>query len=282
MRSENRAAPSTVMRGVAIMLLCGLMTACGRRAVTGPLAPPSGEVWVEVADVGYDKQLASHFVQLDDRAKQRSLQIAIGDEPARAILLELRGLTAPRPLTNQLLGTVLARTGNAVDRVEITQVHDEIYYAKIILDHGRYAFDSRPSDAIALAMTVNAPIYVASELMNPTNFTADAAATPIVATKLGMTVQELTPDLASYFGIAAGGGVVIADIDDEARAAGLERGDILVAVNEKTIRNSDDFAHVVSAVGARVAVTVRRGKTMQTIVIGPLVGEGAAHQAIGK
>jgi uncharacterized protein len=266
-----------VIRGVAIMLACGLMTACGRRTGTSPLAPPSGEVRVEVADVGYDKQSASHYVQLGDRAKQRSLEIAIGDEPARAILLELRGLRSPRPLTNQLLGAVLTRTGNDVDRVEITQVRDEIYYAKIILDHGRYALDSRPSDAIALAMTVNAPIFVANELMHPTSPTVDAAAAPIVATKLGLTVQELTPDLASYFGVTIGGGVVIADIDDEPRVAGLERGDILVAVNGKTIRTPDDFAHIISATGARTAVTVRRGKTTRTIMIDPSVTAGAAH-----
>ena len=161
-------------------------------------------------------------------------------------------------------------------------MHDEIYYAKIILDHGRYALDSRPSDAIALAMTVNAPIFVASELMHPTSPTVDAAAAPIVATNLGMTVQELTPDLARYFGVAIGGGVVIADIDDEARDAGLERGDILVAVNGRTIRTSDDFAHTTGAAGARIAVTVRRGKTTQTIMLDPSITAGAAHQAIGK
>jgi len=277
MRSVIHETPSNVIWGVAIMLSFGLLTACGHRGATSTLAAPSGEVRVEVADVGYDKQSASHYVQLADSAKQRSLQIAIGDEPARAILLELRGLRSPRPLTNQLLGTVLARTGNAVDRVEITQVHDEIYYAKIILDHGRYALDSRPSDAIALAMTVNAPIYVANELMHPASPAADAAAAPNVATKLGMTVQELTPDLANYFGIAIGGGVVIADIGEEARNAGLERGDILVAVNGKTIRSSDDFAHITSAAGARIAVTVRRGKTTQTIVIDPSVTTGAAR-----
>jgi uncharacterized protein len=276
MRSVIREAPLIVMRGVALMLGFGLIAACGRGAATSTLSPPSGEVRVEVADVGYDKQSASHYVQLDDRAKQRSLQIAIGDEPARAITLELRGLQSPRPLTNQLLGTVLARTGNAVDRVEITQVRDEIYYARIILDHGRYALDSRPSDAIALAMTVNAPIYVASELMHPVSTTADAAA-PIVATNLGVTVQELTPDLASYFGIATGGGVVIADFNDEARNAGLQRGDILVAVNGQTIRTPDDFAHRAIAAGARIAMTVRRGKTTQTIMITPSVTTGASR-----
>jgi bifunctional DNase/RNase len=274
MRSVIREASSIVMRGVALMLVSGLIAACGRSASTGPLSPPSGEIRVEVTDIGYDKESASHYVQLDDRAKQHSLQIAIGDEPARAITLELRGLQSPRPLTNQLLGTMLARTGNAVDRVEITQVRDEIYYAKIMLDHDRYALDSRPSDAIALAMTVNAPIYVARELMHPASSTADAAA-PIVATNLGVTVQELTPDLASYFGIAIG--VVIADFDDEALDAGLQRGDILVAVNGQTIRTPDDFARTTIAAGSRIAITVRRGKTTQTIMIAPSVTTGASR-----
>lgn len=277
MRSVIREARPIVMRGVRLMLLSVLIAACGRSAATSPHGPPSGAVRVEVTDIGYDKQLASHYVQLDDRAKQRSLQIAIGDEPARAITLELRGLQSPRPLANQLLGTVLARTGNTVDRVEITQVRDETYYARIILDHGRYALDSRPSDAIALAITVNAPIYVASELMHKMSATAAAAAAPIVATKLGVTVQELTPDLASYFGIATGGGVVIADFNDKARDAGLQRGDILVAVNGQTIRTPDDFAHTTIVAGARIAMTVRRGKATQTITIAPSVTTGASR-----
>ena len=277
MRSVIREARPIVMRGVRLMLLSVLIAACGRSAATSPHGPPSDAVRVEVADIGYDKQLASHYVQLDDRAKQRSLQIAIGDEPARAITLELRGLQSPRPLANQLLGTVLARTGNTVDRVEITQVRDETYYARIILDHGRYALDSRPSDAIALAITVNAPIYVASKLMHKMSATAAAAAAPIVATKLGVTVQELTPDLASYFGIATGGGVVIADFNDMARDAGLQRGDILVAVNGQTIRTPDDFAHTTIVAGARIAMTVRRGKATQTITIAPSVTTGASR-----
>ncbi len=277
MRSVIREGPSIVMRGVRLMLVSGLIAACGRGAAMIPLSPPSGEVRVEVADVGYDKQSTAHYVQLEDRAKQRALQIAVGDEPARAITLELRGLQSPRPLTNQLLGTVLARTGNAVDRVEITEVRDEIYYARIILDHGRYALDSRPSDAIALAMTVNAPIYVASELMHPMSATAGAATAPIVATKLGVTVQELTPDLANYFGIAIGTGAVIADFTDEAGKSGLQRGDILVAVNGRTIRTPDNFAHTTIAPGARIGMTVRRGKATQTITIAPSVTTGASR-----
>ncbi|MEA2649449.1 MAG: uncharacterized protein QOG61_1884 [Candidatus Binataceae bacterium] len=258
-----------------LMLVFGLVAACGRRAATSPLSPPSGEVRVEVTEVGYDKQSASHYVQLDDRAQQRSLQIAIGDDPARAITLELSGVKSPRPLTNQLLGAVLARTGNAVDRVEITQVRDEIYYAKIILDHGRYALDSRPSDAIALAMTVNAPIYVATELMHTMSATSDAVAAPIVATNLGVTVQALTPDLANYLGIATG--AVIADFSDEAGKSGLQRGDVLVEVDGHTIRTPDDFTRITVATGSQIAMTVRRGKTRQTITIGPAVTGGTSR-----
>lgn len=276
MRSVIRDAPSILIRVVIFTLAFSLIAACERSAAISPLSPPSGELRVEVSDVGYDKESASHYVKLDDRANQSTLQIAIGDEPARAITLELRGIQAPRPLTNRLIGTMLARTGNSVDRVEITQVRDEIYYAKITLDHGRYALDSRPSDAIALAMTVNAPIYVARELMHPASMIADAGA-PIVATNFGVTVQELTSDLGSYFGITAGGGVVIADLDDQALDAGLQRGDILVAVNGQTIRSPDDFARKSDAAGSRIAITVRHGKTTQTIIVAPPIATGASR-----
>ena len=274
MQPVLRAAQSIAILGVALMLACGLLTACSGGSAA---SPPSGEVRVEVTDVGYDQQSASHYVQLDDRAKQRSLQITIGDDEARTITLELRGLKSARPLTNELLRTVIARTGNAVDRVEVTEVRAEIYYARIILDHGRYALDSRPSDAIALAMGLNAPIYVAGDLMRSVSSSSNAVSAPLTATNFGVTVQELTPDLASYFGVEPGGGVVIADFDGEAGKTGLQRGDILVEAGQRAIRTPGDFVHTTVAAGAQIALTVRRGKVTRTIAIAPAVTTGASR-----
>jgi len=257
------------------VLACGFLVACQKVTAPGALAPPSGEVRVEVTDVGYDKASASHYVQLEDRASRRSLQIVIGDDEAQAITLELRGLQSPRPLTTELLREVIARTGNEVDRVDVTEVRDDVYYAKVFLDGGRYAIDSRPSDAIALAMGASAPIYVSTDLMQAENAAPIAGVAPVTATNFGVTVEQLTPDLASYFGLATTSGVVVADLDHAASVAGLQRGDILLEAGGHAIAKPDDFARATHVVGAPIGFTVRRGVTTRTITISPRVTAGA-------
>src|SRR5271170_1451088 len=122
------AAQSIATRWVGSMLVSGLlMMVCGGLAACrGGSAPsgsssatasapgtPANEVRVEVSDVGYDTEVSSSFVQLDDQTHRRSVQIAIGDDEAHAITLELHGLKTPRPLTGELLRQVIAHTGNA-------------------------------------------------------------------------------------------------------------------------------------------------------------------------
>jgi uncharacterized protein len=237
----------------------------------------SGAVRVEVATVGFDQRGGAPFVQLDDRAGKRSLQITIGTEEARTITLELKGIKTARPLTSELLGRVISRTGNAVDRIEVTAVRDEIYYAKIILDHGRYVLDSRPSDAIALALGVRAPIYVASALMPSNSATASEVRAPVTASNFGVTVQELTPDLARYFGVEAGSGVVIADFGLPAEKAGLRRGDIVIEAGGQPVRTPGDFVRVTSAGGAPIALTIRRDGATSIIRIAPTITSGVVQ-----
>src|SRR5208282_2605697 len=69
-----------------------------------------------------------------------------------------------RPLTHDLVRSIIGQTGNRVDRIVIGDMRNEVYYATIYMDGGRYTIDSRPSDAIALAMGMNAPIYVNDKL----------------------------------------------------------------------------------------------------------------------
>ena len=273
MQPLGRAAHSITIFGVAIALASSALVACGDGNSVGL---PSGDVRVEVTAVGFDQRAGTPYVQLDDRAGQRSLQITIGTDEARTITLELHGIKTARPLTNELLGKVIARTGNAVDRVEVTEVRDEIYYAKIILDHGRYVLDSRPSDAIALALGVQAPIYVAGTLMRSIGTSANEVLAPLTATNFGVTVQELTPDLAQYFGVEAGSGVVIADYGAKADRAGLQRGDIVIEAGGQSVRTPGDFVHAASPGGASIVLTIRRGGVTHTITIAPAVTSGVA------
>jgi uncharacterized protein len=274
MEPPGRAARSITTLAGAIALACAALAACDRGKPAG--LPESG-VRVEVAAVGFDQREDTSYVQLDDVARQRSLQIAIGADEARTIALELRGIKPVRPQTNELLGAVIARTGNSIDRVEVTEVRDEIYYAKIILDRGLYTIDSRPSDAIALALGVHAPIYVAATLMQSNDASASEVRAPVTATNFGVTVQGFTPDLALYFGEEIGSGVVVADLGPQAGSAGLRRGDVVIAAGGRAVHTPADFANVTGATGAPIALTVRRGAATQTITIAPTVTTDASH-----
>ena len=124
----------------------------------------TNQVRVEVVTVGFDHDSGTPFVLLEEKAGKRQLPISIGENEARAIMLELHGISPQRPLTSDLLRSVIEKTGNRVDRVVIDDMREQTYYADIYLSGGRYRIDSRPSDAIALALGMKAPIFVAVKL----------------------------------------------------------------------------------------------------------------------
>ena len=97
----------------------------------------------------------------------------------------------------------------------------------------------------------------------------EAAPAPLTATKFGITVEQLTPDLATYYGLAMGGGVVVADFGDDAGKAGLQRGDILVEACGRAIHTPEDLAKTVLGADAPLGLTIRRGAATRTITIAP-------------
>jgi bifunctional DNase/RNase len=94
--------------------------------------------------------------------QERYLFIWIAYAEAYAIAVELQGTTSPRPLTHDLLKNVIEELDAKIVSIVISDLIDEIYYARIVLDaNGRHIeIDSRPSDAIALAVRTKTPIYV--------------------------------------------------------------------------------------------------------------------------
>lgn len=226
-----------------------------------------------MANVGFDDQSGAHYVLLEDLAGKRGLQILIGDEEARAIMLEMRGIRPERPLTHDLLRNVIERTGNHVDRVVITGVHDQIYYADILLDHGHLHVDSRPSDAIALAMGLGAPIFVNDHLFQPATGLEpgrpEQAKLPATLAAEGISVQELSAPIASYFGMTPQDGVLVAEVSEAAARAGLQRGDIVTAVEKHPVHSPTDFIAALIAAKGKPAVTftvIRAGRP-QTVTI---------------
>ncbi len=264
----------TGARALCVLLLAGL-AACCMRQQAGPDIP-ADQVKVDVRTVGFDRASGAHVVILQDPSNKRELPILIGDNEAQAIMLELHGIKPPRPLTHDLLRDVISETGNHIDRVLIADMRDEVYYAKIFMDRGRYAIDSRPSDAIALAMGTGAPIYVTEKLFEsvPATGLPTAPQEPEVARALGITVQPLTPELASYFGAPEGRGVLVAEVDPQAEKAGVERGDIILRIGTRELKEPDDFSHDVAAAGATqpVTLTLRHDGSERTVTLGPASG----------
>jgi bifunctional DNase/RNase len=108
------------------------------------------------------------IVVLKEESGNRFLPIWIGPFEADAITLQLQGIDAPRPLTHDLLKTVIETLGGEVLHIVISALEKNTYFAQIVLDvdGDTVEIDSRPSDAIALGVRVNAPVYVAEEVMD--------------------------------------------------------------------------------------------------------------------
>jgi bifunctional DNase/RNase len=108
------------------------------------------------------------IVVLKEEEGNRHLPIWIGPFEADAITLQLQGVDAPRPLTHDLLKTVIETLGAEVVHILISGLEKNTYFARIVLDvdGDTVEIDSRPSDALALSVRVNAPVFIADEVMD--------------------------------------------------------------------------------------------------------------------
>jgi uncharacterized protein len=117
-----------------------------------------------------------HVVILKETDRDRYLPIWIGPWEASAIAMKLQGLTPERPLTHDLFATALDQLGVRVDRVIISDLADETYHARLVLEGagGRVEIDARPSDSLALAVRAGARIFAADSVLDQAGLGADA------------------------------------------------------------------------------------------------------------
>ena len=115
------------------------------------------------------------IVVLKDIASARFLPIWIGPFEADAITIEMQGVEVTRPLTHDLLKSMIEKLGAQVERVTITDLRNDTFYAEIGLqtDGRRMEVDSRPSDAIALAVRTRVPIFVSSDVLEQAGITPE-------------------------------------------------------------------------------------------------------------
>lgn len=116
--------------------------------------------------------VSQHRIVVLKDERGRYLPIWIGPFEADAITIALQGNEVARPLTHDLIKNIITQTGGSASHIFVNDLRDETYFARIILDvNGRHVeIDSRPSDAIALAVRLKVPIYVADEVLDKASF----------------------------------------------------------------------------------------------------------------
>lgn len=232
-------------------------------------------VEVELSTIGVDMRSRSPVVLLRDAESDQVVPIWVGLAEAQAIYRTLHDLRLPRPMTHDLLASVVGELGAEVEEVVVHALREGTYYGRLRLreaDGGeRRDLDTRPSDGMALALRVGAPIRVAREILEetpPFDFVIPDEMEPVVRT-LGVTVVELTDERREADNIPADEvetGVVVTAAAGPAREQGLERGDVIVAVEDRAVDEPMAFFDRVREAlrDERVRLTVwRDGETFE-------------------
>jgi uncharacterized protein len=131
---------------------------------------------VKVQSLGIDQASKTPVVILQEVEGSRMLPIWIGPGEASAIAMELAGMKFPRPLTHDLAASFIRGMGGALNRVLITRVQENTYYAEMVIQRGQEVFsiDARPSDSIAIALRLQARLFTSDELLSSTTIQVES------------------------------------------------------------------------------------------------------------
>ena len=256
-----------------LIVCCTLGTVVPLRA-----AQDSGSVETMVKAVTLDPESNAPVVILETVGDKKLLPIWIDLPEARAIALELERIAPPRPLTHDLIRNLLNALGARLRRVTITDLRNNTYFALLSLElRGEtLEIDSRPSDAIAVALRMKAPIYASMEVLaKAKSLPAPGSRDEGARQKLGLQPQDLTAELAALLDLSSQHGVLVADVapGSPAANAGLRRGDILIKANDQALQSAADLDAAVETVKAPAQIrleVIRNGKPIVITVDLPM------------
>ena len=155
---------------------------------------------MQVRGLMFDPYTNAYIVILRDDGNSEMLPIWVGAYEANAIALEIEKIAPPRPMTHDLLRNLIVEMGIQVERVVVTSLRDNTFFAVIEMqtsDGNRMVLDSRPSDAIALALRADCPIYVDTEVIKASRNTVP---TDEELAEEGAVTEEEWPDVIGEAG----------------------------------------------------------------------------------
>lgn len=160
-------------------------------------------VEMKVFGLALDEGSQVPVLVLKDLSEEQTLPIWIGAMEAMAISLVLNEVSLPRPMTHDLLLNLAEGVGGSISRVEIVRLEGGTYYAEIEVDLGenKRRIDSRPSDAVALALRAECPIFVADEVLAEASQDSDQPR-PVIkteeASKWNDLLEQFSEDDTKY------------------------------------------------------------------------------------
>ncbi|WP_411279882.1 bifunctional nuclease family protein [Gemmatimonas sp.] len=162
-------------------------------------------VEVTVARLGLDSATNSYVVILREKGGRRVLPIWIGQPEAESIVMQMNQVKRERPITHDLCKSLIIGLGGTLRRVSITRVQKSTYYAEMQIDGptGVVEVDARPSDSIAIALRLDAPIFAPAALLTAVDndqdadegdFSVDTADSELTAEQLKAYLENLRPE----------------------------------------------------------------------------------------
>jgi bifunctional DNase/RNase len=157
---------------------------------------------VTVAGLGIAPPSSVPLLLLKERQGERVLPVGIGPLEAQAIVMPLQGVRPPRPLTHDIFVEIVASLGGHLRRVEITDLIESTFHARLMLETSgqERVYDIRPSDAVALAVRTETPIFVAEAVFDQAGIVStqvtqalDASANPPSESSVEVDESKLTP-----------------------------------------------------------------------------------------
>ena len=268
--------PRTRHKFSLIMTFWLLAASCCAAQTTGKPstqpAPADKEIIrVNIHQLVIDPASRQPVVALADLQEMRALFIWIGIPEARAIYSELEGVKHQRPLTHDLLEQIIQKTGGGIHRIVVTHTQENIYFATVVLqrENELIEIDARPSDAIVMALKFDAPVFVSRDLFEKMSLPLESRAD--TDESYGLSLQELTPDLATYLSIESEKGVMVSGVrkGSQAEVDGLMAGDILVEIEGRTVEDAAFFFETLKTSKEPLKAKVYRNNHYITVMVHP-------------
>ncbi len=250
-----------VMIGLAVLLIASLGPVTLSKGKTSPF------IEMEVKGVRIDPIGQSPVVILADKDGKKALSIGVGPFEANAINKEIYQVSSPRPMTHDLLHSILTQTHVKVKEVKIVDLKGQTYFATLflILNKGLIEVDARPSDAIILALKSKVPILVSAKILEQQGLALSRQEG--IGERHGIRIQELTPSLASHFNFKGKKGVLVSELltGGISEASGIKAGDIITKINLKEVGSIQEFEEIFDAfkAGSTIRILFFRDENFQ-------------------